>query len=44
MENRNLSYTDVFYPLTATKYKYKMHTFAKKGLKQNIVLKINHLK
>ena len=44
MENRNLFYTDVFYPFTATKYKYKICTSAKANLKQNIVLKIIHLK
>ena len=44
MENKNLFYTDVFYPFIATKYKYKIHTSAKVDLKQNIVLKIIHLK
>ena len=44
MENRNLFYTNVFYPFTATKYKYKMPTSAEIDLKSNIVLKIIHLK
>ena len=44
MENRNLFYTDVFYPFTATKYKYKIRTSTKVDLKKNIVLKIIHLK
>ena len=44
MKNKNLFYTDVFYPFAATKYKYKMRTSVKVDLKQNIVLKIIHLK
>ena len=33
MENRNLFYTDVFYPFMATKYKCKISTSAKVDLK-----------
>ena len=44
MENSNLFYTDVFYPYIATKYKYRIRTSAKVGLKQNFALKIIHLK
>ena len=33
MENKKLFYTDVFYPFTATIYKYKMHTQVKGYLK-----------
>ena len=33
MENRNLFYSDVFYPFTATKYKYKIRTSSNVYLK-----------
>ena len=36
MKNKNLFYTDVFYPFAATKYKYKIRTSANVDLKSKI--------